>query len=233
MQTKPKLTKLELLEIVVLAGPFLYLAAQWGRFPAKIPIHWDIHGKINGWAAKPLGLLLLPVTNLCLFGLLRCLPLIDPRLRRSMAGDRDRALATMRIVRCVTVTFLAGIFWVQVANALGYPVAMDTFAFNGCLVLFLVIGNYFGNLRPNYFAGIRTPWTLDSLETWRATHRVGGRIMVFGSLLILGSEVFLTRQTFGYAVTAFLLGFAVWAFLYSWNHFRTHPRLEAASILPS
>ncbi len=41
---------------------------------------------------------------------------------------------------------------------------------------FLVLGNYFGNLKPNRFVGIRTPWTLKSDETWRATHRLGGRI---------------------------------------------------------
>jgi uncharacterized membrane protein len=51
-----------------------------------------------------------------------------------------------------------------------------------------VLGNYLGTIRPNYFFGVRTPWTLESDEVWRATHRNGGRVLVFGSLALLGLQ---------------------------------------------
>ena len=35
-------------------------------------------------------------------------------------------------------------------------------------LLLVIIGNYFGKLRKNFFAGIRTPWTLASNEVWTA-----------------------------------------------------------------
>lgn len=54
------------------------------------------------------------------------------------------------------------------------------------LALFLLLpGNFMGRLRPNWFVGIRTPWTLASDEVWRRTHRLAAALMVGGGLLLL------------------------------------------------
>jgi uncharacterized membrane protein len=45
------------------------------------------------------------------------------------------------------------------------------------------LGNYMTTVKPNYFVGIRTPWTLQSDAVWRKTHQMGGRWMVAGGLL--------------------------------------------------
>jgi uncharacterized membrane protein len=84
------------------------------------------------------------------------------------------------------------------------------------------LGNYLPNLRPNYFVGIRTPWTLEDAETWRATHRLGGKLMFFGSLLLLISEFFVSAGIFTFLFVSFILLLVLWSFLYSWHHFRTH-----------
>jgi uncharacterized membrane protein len=42
-----------------------------------------------------------------------------------------------------------------------------------------------GKMRPSYFMGIRTPWTLSSDENWTRTHRLGGRVWVIGSVFML------------------------------------------------
>jgi uncharacterized membrane protein len=218
-------TKPNWLEIVVLVAPFLFLWAMWDKFPARVPIHWNVHGKIDGWSSKPSGLLLLPLTNLFLYTLFGVLLRVDPRIRRA-PREYERTLAVVRIMRGALLVFMLGIFCVQVAAALGYAVAMDRWAFNGALILCIVMGNYLTNLRPNYFAGIRTPWTLDNPETWRATHRIGGRIMVFGGLLVMGTQFLVEKPMFVGLFVLFILGFAGWAFLYSWNYSRAHPAVE-------
>ena len=223
MQNKPKPSPLEWLEITLLIAPFLYLAAQWGKFPALVPIHWNIHGKIDGWAPKSWGLPLLPLTTAGMWCLLKFLPMIDPKVRRSEGEERQRAMAVFGILRPALLLFFTLTFCVQIANTLGLPLPMDAFALNACLVLLIVIGNFSAKIRPNYFTGIRTPWTLENPETWRATHRIGGRIMVFGALALLVTEFFVSRQIFNYLFVAFIMGFAAWALLYSWNHARTHP----------
>src|SRR5262249_49354304 len=78
--------------------------------------------------------------------------------------------------------FFDVIFAIQAGVALGYKIA-DARVIVWCILLLLAIpGNYLPNLRPNYFVGTRTPWTLENVETWRATHRLGGKLMFFGSL---------------------------------------------------
>ena len=51
--------------------------------------------------------------------------------------------------------------------------------------LFVLLGNYLGKSHPNWFAGVRTPWTLSSDYAWEKTHRWAGRLFVltgFGTL---------------------------------------------------
>ena len=40
-------------------------------------------------------------------------------------------------------------------------------------------------VKPNYFIGIRTPWTLESETVWRKTHLVGGRLYFVAGLMIM------------------------------------------------
>jgi uncharacterized membrane protein len=51
-------------------------------------------------------------------------------------------------------------------------------------LLFAFIGNIMLNIKPNYFAGIRTPWTLESEDNWCATHRLAGKLWFAGGILI-------------------------------------------------
>ncbi|MET3878137.1 SdpI family protein [Chitinophaga sp. OAE865] len=50
-------------------------------------------------------------------------------------------------------------------------------------VFLAVCGNLMYNVRPNYFFGIRTPWTLKNETVWRRTHRVGGVVLFIAGTL--------------------------------------------------
>ena len=41
-------TRLSWLEVILLAAPFLALASYWNDLPARVPVHWDLSGQING-----------------------------------------------------------------------------------------------------------------------------------------------------------------------------------------
>ena len=86
--------------------------------------------------------------------------------------------------------FLSLVSMMVIAIAAGWPVNVGNVSYYGTLTLFAVIGNFFGNLEPNYLVGIRTPWTLEDPGTWRATHRLIGRWMVFGSVALLAVGIF-------------------------------------------
>ena len=51
------------------------------------------------------------------------------------------------------------------------------------MALLAAIGNYITTVRPNFFVGIRTPWTLFNETVWRKTHQLAGRVWVGGSIL--------------------------------------------------
>ena len=61
-------------------------------------------------------------------------------------------------------------------------------------VLFIILGNYFKTIRPNYFIGIRTPWTLENESIWKETHRVGGIIWLVGGVVIILASMIIERQ---------------------------------------
>jgi len=66
-------------------------------------------------------------------------------------------------------------------------------------VLFLVLGNYFKVIQPNYFIGIRTPWTLESNEVWKLTHNFAGKLWVIGGFAVVLGGLILENNYFNIA----------------------------------
>ena len=62
---------------------------------------------------------------------------------------------------------------------------------SGTGLLFAVIGNYLPNLKPNYFAGLRLPWTLENADNWRKTHALAGKLWFAGGLFLAAICLFL------------------------------------------
>ena len=58
-------------------------------------------------------------------------------------------------------------------------------------VLFAALGNYLPSVKPNYFIGMRTPWTLESEVVWKKTHRLAGKLWVIGGLVVICLAVLL------------------------------------------
>ncbi|MEI6072092.1 MAG: SdpI family protein [Verrucomicrobiae bacterium] len=213
-----RILKSQLLQVLILAIPFILAGVFWTGFPGRVATHWGLSGRPDSWMGKEAGLLLLPLVNLGIWALFMCLPWLDPKIRLNVGGY-ERTLAVLKIWRLATTAFLCFLSLLVLAVAGGIPVDMNRAVFNGVLILFLALGNFLGNLRPNYFAGIRTPWTLDDSEIWRATHRVGGRIMVYGALLLLPGQLFLNSEQLMKVFLAYILGFAAWSMGYSYYLF--------------
>jgi uncharacterized membrane protein len=197
--------------------PFAAVAVLWPKLPERIPIHWNWHGQVDGWSSRGFGALFLPVLNLACYLLATYLPVLDPRMRRAAEMTPGNRLA-LEVVRLTLVAFVTFTFVVQMLSTFQPRLDGGVLLTNGLLLFFLVMGNYFGNLKPNRFVGIRTPWTLKSDETWRATHRQGGRIMVYGSLAMLCAQFFVQNIT--PLVIGGVLALAAWSVFYSWRYSR-------------
>jgi uncharacterized membrane protein len=205
------------LQAAILAIPFIVVAAFWDRFPERVVVHWGAHGQPNGWSGKFPGLFVCPSISVALAIFLGWIPRIDPRLRRDPDGN-VRYLAAIRLSTTALCSF-GGVL--IAAEALGHHFNIPVLTINAVLILFLVFGNYFGTIRPNYFVGIRTPWTLESDEVWRATHRNGGRVFVVGSLALLALQFVLTWPHLMACFIVFVFGAPAWSYAYSYWSFRS------------
>lgn len=59
----------------------------------------------------------------------------------------------------------------------------------GVGLLFTIIGNFMPKFKQNFYAGIRTSWTLSDEDVWYKTHRLGGKVWFVGGLLMMVSSI--------------------------------------------
>ena len=165
--------------MMIVVAAFIVSAVVYPRLPATIPTHWDLSGQPNGWSSRFWGAWLIPIFLLGMWALVRVLPRIDPRGSNyaKFGGAFEAIIDTIML-------FVLALHIVALRAALGHPVEMQRILPIGIGVLLIVIGNLLPRARPNWFVGIRTPWTLSSDRVWEKTHRFGGRIFVAGGLII-------------------------------------------------
>lgn len=77
-------------------------------------------------------------------------------------------------------------------------------------VFLAVCGNLMYNVRPNYFFGIRTPWTLKNETVWRKTHHLGGVVLFIAGITgFIGSLLVDEQQLFPVMMTVILVPTAI------------------------
>lgn len=161
--------------IAVVAAVWLY-----PQLPSQVPTHWDLHGNVNGTMPRFWGAAFPALMILGLAVLTAVLPVISPR---SFEITPFASVYNLLMLAVQGVMLFIGLSML-LAGA-GYVVPMPTIAALALGVLFMVLGNYMGKLRKNFFVGIRTPWTLASDAVWERTHRLGGRVFVLAGLLLV------------------------------------------------
>jgi uncharacterized membrane protein len=164
---------------LIIAAAVIASAVVYPRLPETIPTHWNMDGQPDGWSSRAFGAWITPVILLTMWGFVLVLPAIDPRgANYAKFGDAFEAIIDSLML------FLLGMHILLLRAGLGHPVPMERVVPFGVGILLIVIGNLLPRARPNWFVGIRTPWTLSSDRVWEKTHRFGGRVFVAGGLLI-------------------------------------------------
>lgn len=164
--------------LVVVA--FAVSAFTYSSLPDRIPTHWNASGEIDGYMPKPLGPFLGPLLLAATWLVLAVAPAMSPKgyLIDDFRGVYDALVA-------VVMLFLFGVTSMSILAGLGYDVDILPFVSGGLGLLFLVLGNYLGKVKRNFFIGIRTPWTLADEEVWLRTHRLGGRVFFAAGLAVI------------------------------------------------
>ncbi|MDQ3048850.1 MAG: SdpI family protein [Bacteroidota bacterium] len=187
--------KKDWLSLIILVIPFLFIGFLWDRFPEQIATHFNLEGEADDYSGKVLGLFMIPLVNIGLYLLFKALPLLDPS-GKTFALYYNK----FRIIQLIIHCFMVLIFSLICFHSLGYSGDLQLPMLYSILLIFLLLGNYMGNIRKNYFIGIRTPWTLANVHVWTLTHRLAAKVWVGASLLTMAIIPFIPTPHLAFVV---------------------------------
>jgi len=151
----------------------------YARLPETVATHWNLHGTPDGYSSRLWAVVVMPLVTLGLTGLFNVLPKVDPK-RENYAKFLD----TYWLIANAVLVFTLVAHALILANGLGHTVRVDRLLPIGIGLLLAFLGNYLTRVEPNWFIGIRTPWTLSSDAVWRRVHRTAGWLFAIGGLVI-------------------------------------------------
>lgn len=199
---------------LIILGTLVFGLVIYPRLPEQVPIHWNAAGEVDDYGSRFMGAFGLPLMNLGLVLLLKFMPAIDPRRH-----NYEKFKGFYQIFIWTFVLFMTGLYFLTIAWALGYRPSISMFTKLGLGIMFMILGNYMGKVRPNWFVGIRTPWTLENEEIWLKTHRLGGPLMFGAGLVTLFLAFFEHPITF-FLVIAVIMAASLVPMVYSYGLYR-------------
>jgi uncharacterized membrane protein len=173
--------KTELIPGIITAASLLFGIYFYIHFPQVVVGHWNFVGEPNGYLSKFWGAFALPLVIIGVYFLFFILPILDPLQERYTSFSKAYQFIRNAVLIALFIIFITG-----GAYNLGYPVKIGMVVPVVIGLMLLAVGNHLGQIKPNWFVGIRTPWTLSSERVWNKTHKIGGRMFIlFGILLVI------------------------------------------------
>lgn len=186
----------EILLLVLVTIPLLLLYYVWDSIPDTIPVHYGLNGKADRFDSKNLLLWMIPLVLILSYIILALIPRIDPKKRvdYSQGGYYSIRLAVVLLLAILFASYI-----LSIAGNWNFSSTVPLLIMG----LLIVLGNYLPVLKPNYFIGIRTPWTLEDEKVWIKTHRFCGRLWVVGG--VIGFVVHLVWSSLPFSVSVGLV----------------------------
>ena len=158
----------------------------YDKMPAELPTHWNFHGEVEDYSSRFDAMVLTPGFFVIMNAVLLFMLDNDPR-------NKKQNNFVMTISKLAMPLIMLVIYVITIMVGLGRDINVSVIIPVFIGLLFIAIGNYLPKTKRNYTMGIKLPWTLNSDENWRRTHRLGGIcFVIIGLCLIL--SVFLKSE---------------------------------------
>lgn len=190
---------LVIIVLLTLTGLAVSLWA-YPQLPEMVPSHWNIAGEVDDTMQRGMVAFLMPGTILFLGLLLLFLPNIDP-LRANV--ERFRSVYNGFIAGLSV--FLLYLHILIILAGLGVEFNPIYLLIPFVSLAMFGIGVFLEKIKPNWFAGIRTPWTLNSPTVWEKTHRLGSRLFKLNGVVILFGLIFSPQVAFFIMIGSILI----------------------------
>lgn len=169
---------------IVFVISLLIAIISYGYLPDQIPIHFDAAGNVDNYSGR-IGIFLAPGVNLVMIILAEVVRNIDPKKSSYEKFNKQYYLLFF---------FVSLLMLVMELYTIAFSLNMKIFNINAIMpfgvgLLFTIIGNMMPKFKQNFYAGIRTSWTIADSDVWYKTHRLGGKIWFVGGILMMVSAI--------------------------------------------
>ena len=202
-----------LLIVAAVAASVLY----YPKLPETMTTHWSVSGEPNGFSSRLWGAWILPVVMASVWLIMRAIPHIDPR-----KANYEKFSGMYDALVILILAFMLAMHIVLLMVATGAPIRMERVVMPSVGVFIAIMGVLIPRAHPNWFVGIRTPWTLTSDLSWERTHKIGGTLFVILGVLMVASS-FVAPETAIWILVAAALGIVVFLFAYSYQVWKGDP----------
>jgi immunity protein, SdpI family len=202
-----------LLIVAAVAASIFY----YPQLPERMATHWSATGEANGFSSRLWGAWLMPLIMALIWVILRAIPHIDPR-----GANYEKFSGMYDALVILILAFMLLMHVVVLMAATGTRVQMERVMMPAVGVFIGVMGFLIPKAHPNWFVGIRTPWTLTSDLSWERTHKIGGTLFVILGALMVAST-FIAPEIAIWILVAAALGITIFLFAYSYQVWKTDP----------
>lgn len=202
---------------LLIVAAIVFSIVAYPSLPETVPTHWGMSGEPNGWSTRFWGAWMLPLMMAFIWIIMRALPHIDPR-----KANYEKFRGVYELFIAGILAFMLVLHVVVLKAATGSHIDMGRVAFLAVGGLFVLVGAALPGTHPNWFFGIRTPWTMSSDLSWERTHKIGGPLFVALGLISIVSTLVAPKSSpwvlFGSAFLAI-----VFLFAYSYRVWKEDP----------
>ncbi len=183
----------------------------YNNLPEKIAVHWNFAGQADRYSSGQNQAIIAPLVIIGAYLLFLFIPYLDPRKDAYKQFNK-----VYHIFKSAILALLFAVYLVIGLNGLGYNLPVEIIVPGLIGILFIVMGKYMGEIKMNWFMGIRTPWTLSSEEVWDKTHRFSGKMFVLAGLLMV-AQIFLPLKfrlpVFIISIAAIVFGAVIYSYI--------------------
>jgi uncharacterized membrane protein len=184
--------------------------------PGQIPVHFDLHGRTNGWMDRTH----LAITVVGLTAILAICYAAMGLLTGSMGRNLKTARLILVLVAVMTAVIMASAAFGAMTGPDFSPSRLQPAALS---LMFLIIGALIGKASPNPMVGVRTYWALRSRLAWDKSNRLCGRLFfAIGALGLVASALAPSTLVIFALIVAILMA-ALISVVESWRVWRNDP----------
>ena len=189
---------------LMIIAPLIYGAIIYPQLPSRIPTHFNIEGKADAWGGPSsifIGPGIMGAVSIFVYILMSNLKTFDPK-KYDEANDTlysNFAVLTVAFLSALSTIIIYSSTHADEINVGKLILPLVGLSFAG-------LGWYMPKFKQNYFVGFKLPWTLENETNWNETHKVAGKLWLYGGLFQTVVTLILPMK---FGMIGFMLAIAV------------------------